>query len=102
MISPVIQAGTNETWAPAGATFVYVRTLGRLACFLPACAAKLCIALVLDPNDPRKAQNLERHFPRQFGRLRDIVEGPDKALYLLTSNRDGRGSPAPDDDRSFA
>ncbi len=34
---------------------------------------------------------------RQFGRLRDIVEGPDKAFYLLTS-RDGRGRPGPQDE----
>ena len=38
---------------------------------------------------------------RQLGRLRDIVEGPDKALYLLTSNRDGRGNPAARDDRCY-
>ena len=55
--------------------------------------------VVIDQNDPRKMQTFERHFSHQFGRLRDIVEGPDKALYLLTSNRDGRGSPVPDDDR---
>lgn len=34
-----------------------------------------------------------------YGRLRDAVVGPDNALYVLTSNRDGRGSPAPGDDR---
>jgi len=34
-----------------------------------------------------------------FGRLRDVVEGPDRALYVLTNNRDGRGSSSPDDDR---
>jgi hypothetical protein len=27
------------------------------------------------------------------------VEGPDGALYLATSNRDGRGSPQSTDDR---
>jgi glucose/arabinose dehydrogenase len=53
----------------------------------------------LDPTYPHKAVRLDRYFSRQFGRLRDVVEGPDRALYLLTSNRDGRGSPAPDDDR---
>jgi glucose/arabinose dehydrogenase len=36
---------------------------------------------------------------REYGRLRTVVEGPDGALYVLTSNRDGRGSPHERDDR---
>jgi glucose/arabinose dehydrogenase len=35
----------------------------------------------------------------EYGRLRTVREGPDGALYVLTSNRDGRGSPADGDDR---
>ena len=35
----------------------------------------------------------------EHGRLRDVVVGPDEALWLLTSNTDGRGEPGPDDDR---
>lgn len=35
----------------------------------------------------------------QFGRIRDAVEGPDGYLYFTTSNRDGRGTPAANDDR---
>ena len=35
----------------------------------------------------------------RFGRLRTVVEGPDGGLYVLTSNRDGRGSPEDSDDR---
>ncbi len=34
-----------------------------------------------------------------FGRIREIAEGPDGAIYFSTSNRDGRGSPTNDDDR---
>ena len=35
----------------------------------------------------------------RFGRFRTVVEGPDGALYALTSNRDGRGTPRAGDDR---
>jgi glucose/arabinose dehydrogenase len=36
---------------------------------------------------------------QRFGRLRTAVEGPDGALYALTSNRDERGTPRAGDDR---
>lgn len=35
----------------------------------------------------------------EFGRLRDVVVGPDGAVYIATSNRDGRGVPDRSDDR---
>jgi len=35
----------------------------------------------------------------KYGRIRDVAEGPDGFLYFSTSNRDGRGTPANDDDR---
>jgi hypothetical protein len=35
-----------------------------------------------------------------YGRLRTAMQNPrDGAMWLMTSNRDGRGSPAPSDDR---
>jgi aldose sugar dehydrogenase len=36
---------------------------------------------------------------KNYGRIRDVAEGPDGYLYFSTSNRDGRGKPVEDDDR---
>ena len=98
MVPPVIHAGTSETWAPAGAAFA---TRGPWAGSLlfTGLRGQTLYRVVLDAKDPRKVEKFERHFYRQFGRLRDIVESPDGNMYLLTSNRDGRGSPKDDDDR---
>lgn len=35
----------------------------------------------------------------EFGRLRDIVVGEGGTFWMLTTNTDGRGSPAQGDDR---
>ena len=41
----------------------------------------------------------ERLYADRYGRLRDVAVGPDGAVYLATSNHDGRGDPRPGDDR---
>jgi glucose/arabinose dehydrogenase len=41
----------------------------------------------------------ERLLVDRYGRIRDVVTGPDGLLYFCTNNRDGRGTPAAADDR---
>jgi glucose/arabinose dehydrogenase len=41
----------------------------------------------------------QRLLDGRYGRLRTAFTGPDDHLYVTTSNRDGRGTPAPQDDR---
>lgn len=98
MVAPLIHSGESETWAPGGATFV-ARGPWAGSLLFTGLRGQSLYRLVLDAKDPRKVISFERLFVRHFGRLRDVAEGPDGAIYLLTSNRDGRGRPAPDDDR---
>ncbi len=98
MLPPVIESGANNTWAPGGAAFA---TRGPWAgSFLfTGLRGEALYRVVFDAKDPRKVAAFDTYFRGRFGRLRDIVEGPDGALYVLTSNRDGRGRPAAEDDR---
>ena len=47
----------------------------------------------------RRVVSQEDLLAGKYGRIRDVAEGPDGYLYFSTSNRDGRGTPASDDDR---
>jgi glucose/arabinose dehydrogenase len=49
--------------------------------------------------DGRRVVSQENLLEGKYGRIRDIAEGPDGLIYFSTSNRDGRGRPASDDDR---
>jgi glucose/arabinose dehydrogenase len=53
---------------------------------------------MLDVAGGALSENPTALWPGEFGRMRDAVVAAD-ALWLLTNNTDGRGSPAADDDR---
>jgi glucose/arabinose dehydrogenase len=97
MVTPILQSG-SDTWAPSGATFVVGGPWDGSFVFAGLNGQAL-YRLVLDKSDPRKVVSLDRLFAGRFGRLRDVVQAPDGALYILTNNRDGRGNPGPGDDK---
>lgn len=89
MVTP-IKNSESTTWAPAGAAFVD----GSL--FFGGLRGQTLYEAVLD-NDT--VTEVKEHFNSQFGRIREVVVGPDNMLYITTSNRDGRGSPQTNDDK---
>lgn len=54
--------------------------------------------VVLDADDPTHVASHEVYLKGKFGRLRDVVMGPDGNLYVTTSNCDGRGTCPADKD----
>jgi glucose/arabinose dehydrogenase len=47
----------------------------------------------------KQAKNPTAFFVGKYGRMRTVVAAPDGNLWVTTSNTDGRGDPAADDDR---
>jgi glucose/arabinose dehydrogenase len=57
--------------------------------------------VVVDQSDPRKVVSHQMMPEIDFGRIRDVAEGPDGAIYFSTSNRDGRGRVRTGDDKIY-
>lgn len=87
----------EESIAPSGATFVRSEGNAWSGDFLVASLVGEQLRRLRFEGDEVTLD--EPLFEGEFGRLRTVVEGPDGALYVLTSNRDGRGSPRDGDDR---
>ena len=99
MVDPVLEY--TPAVAPSGASFSTGGLLPdhRGDFFFATLRGERLIRVRFDPADPRRVLETEEFFREVYGRLRDVVTGPDGALYVATSNRDGRGSPRPGDDR---
>lgn len=96
-VDPIADSGAYETWAPSG---ILVPSAGPWRDSLLVAAlrgSQLRRLLLTGPGFTRVASQ-EVYF-RELGRLRDVFQGPDGTLYLLTNNTDGRGTPRTHDDR---
>ncbi|HEX8551088.1 MAG TPA: PQQ-dependent sugar dehydrogenase [Abditibacteriaceae bacterium] len=84
--------------APGGATFYRGTTFPQWSgnFFFANLKDKSLVRLVLNGS---RVVSQETLIKGEFGRLRDVAEGPDGALYICTSNRDPYGKPSPEDDR---
>ena len=99
----------KKTTPPSGITFHDGRLLSALKNSLFVATLKSQALIRIDLQREKEGYRvllIERWFAKdydqgKFGRLRDVVEGPDGALYFLTSNRDGRGNPRPGDDKIY-
>lgn len=87
--------------APSGLSFYTSTRMPQLRgnIFFAALAGMHVHRVVLNAIDPTRAAAEERLFEGRFGRIRDVITGPDGALYFCTSNRDGRTTPVAADDR---
>jgi aldose sugar dehydrogenase len=98
-VNPILHTG-DDTWAPSGAAFYTSENIPKWKgkYFIATLRGNHLRMLDLDI-EKNQVITSESLFPNTFGRLRDASMGPDGNLYLLTSNRDGRGSPSENDDR---
>lgn len=92
MISPRLQSGGNETWAPGDLEIV-----DGVAYFTGLRGSTLYSV----PLNDIRPETLQRHFASEYGRLRALRLGSDGLLYVGTSNRDGRGNIRAGDDKIF-
>ena len=87
--------------APSGASFYRAERFPLFAnnLFIGTLRGTHLLRLVVDSSPERRILSQERLLASRFGRIRDVITGPDGYLYFCTNNRDGRGSPTLDDDR---
>lgn len=97
--NPAIAPSGFAFYAPLGAGTGLAIAGFRNNAFFGALGGTHVHRVVFNPGDPRTVSSEERLLEGRFGRIRDVVAGPDGAIYFCTNNRDGRGSPTGDDDR---
>lgn len=94
--APMIHSG-EITWAPSGIAYIDQGPWrGRL---LVATLRGQQLLVITLTEDGTGVYDIESWFEEEFGRLREVVQVKDGAIYLTTSNRDGRARPGVGDDK---
>ncbi|MBI4887224.1 MAG: PQQ-dependent sugar dehydrogenase [Acidobacteria bacterium] len=90
----------NPAIAPSGASFYRGQRFPQFAnnLFVGTLRGTHLLRITVDAA-AKSVVAQERLLVDTFGRLRDVLSGPDGYLYFCTNNRDGRGSPIATDDR---
>ncbi|HUQ84764.1 MAG TPA: PQQ-dependent sugar dehydrogenase [Candidatus Limnocylindrales bacterium] len=88
LVPPLVHSGT-DTWAPGGAAYL------NGSVYFVGLRGKSLYQATLSGN----TTSINTHLNDKFGRIRDVVVGPDNMLYITTSNRDGRGDRQSGDDK---
>lgn len=127
MLPPILHSGPDKTWAPGGVAslnnslyFVGLRgsALYKVDFKQDSINTNISQQDIVNNNSLdqlNKQDQLDEYnkllnenkstiteiFKDEFGRIRDIVVGPDNNLYIATSNLDGRGKPNLNDDKIF-
>ena len=101
MVSPVLEY--TPAIAPASGMFYRSDSIPQFKnnFFFGCLRGSGIMRVIIDENDPEKIISDEMMSDIDFGRIRDIAEGPDGAIYFSTSNRDGRGRVRDGDDKIF-
>jgi glucose/arabinose dehydrogenase len=84
------------TWRPTDVCSPSGVAVARGRAWVGALRGQCLYSVRLDGPNRR---SVRRWFTGDFGRLRTVQKAPDGSLWITTSNRDGRGSPGPHDDR---
>ena len=90
METPAANSGATTTWAPSGMAYL------NNSLFYGGLRGQALYEAKLYGT---KVTEVKEHLKGEFGRIRDVVLGPDNLLYITTSNRDGRGTPGNSDDK---
>jgi glucose/arabinose dehydrogenase len=89
-VSPKASWSPTSTCSPAGLAIT------RNTAFVGALRGQCLFAV---PLRGENAGESRAYFEEDFGRIRNVVVAPDGALWMTTSNTDGRTDPGRDDDK---